>query len=70
MLGVAASRIKAVQNFQTCPKCIEIQLIKYGEAFWKRDWFIPNLPICLEHGYHYLFIKKNHQIPDIIFSHS
>ena len=50
MLGVAASRIKAVQNFQACPKCIEIQLIKYGEAFWKRDWFIPNLPICIEHG--------------------
>lgn len=50
MLGVAASRIKAVQNFQVCPKCVEMQIQKYGEAFWRRDWFIPNLPICLEHG--------------------
>ena len=50
MLGVAASRIKAIQSFQSCPKCIEMQIQEYGEAFWKRDWFIPNLPICIEHG--------------------
>lgn len=50
MFGVSASRIKAIQNFQVCPKCIEIQIQTYGEAFWKRNWFIPNLPICLDHG--------------------
>ena len=41
MFGISASRIKAIQNFQVCPKCIEIQIQNYGEAFWKRNWFIP-----------------------------
>ncbi|MDC7429288.1 TnsD family Tn7-like transposition protein [Acinetobacter baumannii] len=50
MLGISASKVKAIQNFQVCPKCIDIQKQKYGEAFWKRDWFIPNLPVCIEHG--------------------
>lgn len=50
MLGVAASRVKAIQNFQICPTCIQMQIQTYGEAFWKRDWFIPNLPVCIDHG--------------------
>lgn len=50
MLGIAASRIKAIRNFQSCPKCIEHQLQNYGEAFWRREWFIPNLSLCIEHG--------------------
>lgn len=50
MLGVVASRVKATQSFQGCPQCIEIQIQEYGESFWKRNWFIPCLPICAEHG--------------------
>lgn len=58
MLGVAASRIKATHNFQACPKCIEAQVEDYGESFWKRDWFIPNLPFCMKHGPLFIYKEK------------
>jgi len=73
MLGVAASRIKAIQNFQVCSKCIEIQIQTYGEAFWKRNWFIPNLPVCIEHGPLTIYKEKpsdsRHHFQPLIESH-
>lgn len=50
MLGVAASRIKSVRTFRFCPIYIERQLHTYGEYYWQRDWFLPELPVCVEHG--------------------
>lgn len=50
MLGVAASRIKSVRTFRFCPNCMERQLHIYGEYYWQRDWFLPELPVCPEHG--------------------
>lgn len=58
MLGVSASRIKAIHHFQACTQCIEAQIERYGEAFWKRDWFIPNLPFCMEHGSLFIYKEK------------
>ena len=47
--GRAASRIK--QNFalQLCPKCMEDQIIKYGESFWDRRWQVPLVKSCYKH---------------------
>ena len=50
MLGVAASRIKSVRTFRFCPLCMERQLHTYGEYYWQRGWFLPELPVCPEHG--------------------
>lgn len=50
MLGVATSRIKSVRTFRFCPSCMEKQQQLYGESFWQRNWFIPSLPVCPEHG--------------------
>jgi hypothetical protein len=50
MLGVAASRIKSVRTFRFCPLCMEKQFQTYGENFWQRDWFLPGIPVCPEHG--------------------
>jgi len=47
MLGVAASRVKAVSYFRLCPSCMENQIRDYGETFWDRRWFIPGLNTCV-----------------------
>ncbi|AKX47327.1 transcriptional antiterminator [Thiopseudomonas alkaliphila] len=50
MLGVAASRVKSDNRFRCCPDCVALQLNRYGEAFWQRDWYLPALPYCPKHG--------------------
>ena len=50
MLGVAASRVKSDNRFRYCPDCVALQLNRYGEAFWQRDWYLPALPYCSKHG--------------------
>ena len=50
MLGVVASRVKSDNCFRCCPDCVAIQLNKYGEVFWQRDWNLPALPYCPKHG--------------------
>ncbi|HAX8160070.1 TPA: transcriptional antiterminator [Escherichia coli] len=50
MLGVAASRVKSDNRFRYCPDCVALQLNRYGEAFWQRDWYLPALPYCPKHG--------------------
>ena len=47
MLGVAASQVKAINNFRLCPSCMENQIRDYGETFWDRRWFIPGLNTCV-----------------------
>lgn len=60
MLGVATSRIKSVRTFRFCPSCMEKQQQLYGESFWQRDWFLPDIPVCSEHG----SLKITQQYPD------
>jgi len=47
MLGVAASRVKAVNHFRFCSSCTEKQIRNYGETFWDRRWFLPGLNTCV-----------------------
>lgn len=49
-LGVAASKVKSAYYFRYCQKCMAEQLIKYGEYFWSRLWFMPGLACCPKHG--------------------
>lgn len=50
MLGVVASRIRPDDRFRYCPECLKIQRQKYGEYFWQRNWYLPGLPVCPQHG--------------------
>ncbi|WP_050581976.1 TniQ family protein [Pseudoalteromonas sp. TB64] len=46
-LGITASKIKIPKSFYFCPKCAEEQLL-YGETYWSREWYLPELP-CPKH---------------------
>lgn len=64
MLGLNASRVPNSTKLNYCPICIEQQREMYGEYFWNRNWFIPNLSICLKHGCSLLsqnYIQKQHR---------
>ncbi len=50
MLGVAASNVKADDHFKYCPSCVQNHYKRYGEVYWKREWFLPALKVCSEHG--------------------
>jgi len=50
MLGVAASRIMSSDHLRYCPECVKNQYLEFGEYFWQRNWFLPGLPACPEHG--------------------
>ena len=58
MLGVAASRIRNNNQFRYCPLCVTQQLNMNGEAFWQRDWYLPALPYCPQHGELMFFNRK------------
>lgn len=49
-LGVTASRIKQKRNLYYCPKCMEMQLVQYGEYYWDRKWQITGSDCCIDHG--------------------
>ena len=46
-LGITASKMKIPKNFYFCPKCVKEQLL-YGETYWSREWYLPELP-CPKH---------------------
>ncbi len=48
MLGLNASTVPNNTNFITVQICIQQQRETYGEYFWNRAWFLPNLSICLK----------------------
>lgn len=50
MLGVAASRIMTSNHLRYCPECAKKQYLEFGEYFWQRNWFLPGLEVCPEHG--------------------
>lgn len=49
-LGVAASRVRQGQTLRYCPKCMEKQLVQYGEYYWDRKWQVSGANCCIEHG--------------------
>lgn len=50
MLGIAASNVKTDGYFRYCKSCVQSQYEHYGVAHWKREWFLPALKFCSEHG--------------------
>ena len=50
MLGIAASRVKTSQSLRYCEKCARLQILDFGESYWRRDWFLPSVPYCRIHG--------------------
>ena len=64
MLGLNASRVPNNTKFRYCPICIQQQREIYGEYFWNRAWFLPNLSICLKHNCSLLsqdYIQQQHR---------
>ena len=64
MLGLNASRVPNNTKFHYCPTCIQQQRESYGEYFWNRAWFLPNLSICLKHNCSLLsqdYIQQQHR---------
>lgn len=64
MFGLNASRVPNKNKFHYCPICIQQQGEIYGEYFWNRNWFIPNISICLKHGCSLLsqnYIQQQHR---------
>ena len=64
MLGLNASRVPNNTKFHYCPICIQQQRETYGEYFWNRAWFLPNLSICLKHNCSLLsqdYIQQQHR---------
>ncbi|MFI7911712.1 TniQ family protein, partial [Acinetobacter baumannii] len=64
MFGLNASRVPNKNKFHYCPICIQQQRETYGEYFWNRAWFVPNLPICLKHNCSLLsqdYIQQQHR---------
>lgn len=49
-LGVAASIVKASVRLRLCRQCVKRQITMHGEAYWKREWLLPDLPNCAIHG--------------------
>lgn len=50
LLGVTASRIPVSDQLRYCPECLKKQHQQYGQGFWQRNWFLPGLLLCPEHG--------------------
>lgn len=50
MFGIAASNVKTDGHFRYCKSCVQSQYENYGVAYWKREWFLPALKFCSEHG--------------------
>jgi hypothetical protein len=49
-LGVAASIIKTPKYVRYCPACMNEQLNSHGEYYWIREWQVPGINCCAEHG--------------------
>lgn len=64
MLGLNASRVPNNTKLHYCPICIQQQRETYGEYFWNKVWFLPNLSICLKHNCSLLsqdYIQQQHR---------
>lgn len=49
-LGAAASRVKQIRFLRYCPECLDQQLAKFGEYYWKRSWQVTGADVCPQHG--------------------
>jgi hypothetical protein len=49
-LGAAASRVKQIHFLRYCPECLNLQLARFGEFYWKRNWQVSGADVCPEHG--------------------
>ncbi len=47
--GIVASRVPIPAHFRYCPQCLQEQLVKLGEPYWKRMHQLPGIDVCIEH---------------------
>ena len=40
----------ATNYMKYCPLCVKEDREKYGEAYWHREWMIPEIRACYKHG--------------------
>lgn len=50
VLGAAASIVKPPRFLRYCPGCLEDQLKRHGEYFWRREWQVAGFEACPAHG--------------------
>ncbi|WP_053591379.1 TnsD family Tn7-like transposition protein [Bacillus sp. FJAT-22090] len=48
-IGLVASIVKETKYFKYCPICLETDLKKYGESYWRISHQLPSVFICTEH---------------------
>ena len=41
--GIVASRVPIPAHFRYCPQCLQEQLVKLGEPYWKRMHQLPGI---------------------------
>jgi len=49
IIGTVASTISEPSFFRFCPTCLESDLEKYGESFWRVSHQLPSVFVCPEH---------------------
>ncbi len=49
-LGICASVVCSVASFRLCPACVEEDLQRYGETYWRRAHHLPGALVCAHHG--------------------
>ncbi|MEH7484812.1 TniQ family protein [Neobacillus drentensis] len=58
LAGVSGRAIKSEKYLQHCYKCIEEDISKYGETYWRRIHQIPGVIVCPRHKLPLIFSSK------------
>jgi transposase len=50
LLGRVANRFGAHTKLRFCPTCVITDIERYGEAYWRRAWLLPDVTHCIAHA--------------------
>lgn len=50
LTGQMASTVKEPTYFKYCSKCLQYDIEKYGEAYWRTYHQLPSVFVCIEHN--------------------
>ncbi|RQP34990.1 TnsD family Tn7-like transposition protein [Burkholderia ubonensis] len=48
-LGLVATRVEGPMMFRHCEKCAAEDIVRVGEAYWKRSHQLPGVLVCIKH---------------------
>jgi hypothetical protein len=49
-LGICSSGVRRTDFFRLCRSCIEDDVVRYGETYWRRSHHLPGIIVCATHG--------------------